>query len=391
MPKIRCRARLTRLTRIALLLTTTAATFSTFTATGLAASKPRQAPRSSKKSSAATKAHAVGSLPAEGIFDSCSLHTSLATCEQDLLQMHQAGLQVVVVSAGWDTTDELSAYASYAQSIGMSIMWELNDPGFWGGSWIGSSAAGDWGSFSSTCGCTDTTQVLTSMIQFLSALPATYGYYAADDWTLTPNQKGGLKQYVSEIQSVDPTHMVMVGSSQGQGSTYDSSGATMGNEIYPVTTSSLMPYSSNLAAWDSVAQSVTHDQRSATQAGTQSAFILQAFSFGDNLDDGEAVGVCTPAMTAAHCASLLQYPSQAAQLELRNQVLLNAHPKLILWYTFDQASQGSSWNALSNVVNAPYPVSASAARATHARKTARKHPARRHRRRRNHRRHRSHT
>ena len=390
MPKIRCRA---RLARIAVLLTTTAATFSTLAATGLAASpaaKGRNAAHSSQGSAAAKKAHAVGALPAQGIFANCDLGTNLSTCEQDLAQIHQAGMQVAVTGMEWDTPEEISSYASYAQSIGMSIMWEINDPGFWGGSWIGSNAAGDWGSFSSACGCTDTTQVLTSMIQFLSALPATYGYYAADDWTLTPNQKGGLTQYVSEIKSADPNHMVMVGSSQGQGSTYYSSGATMGNEIYPETTTSLMPYSSNLAAWDSVAQSVTQDQRSATQAGTQSAFILQAFSFGDNLDDGEAVGVCTPAMTAARCASLLQYPSQSTQLELRNQVLLNAHPKLILWYTFNQASQGSNWNALTNVVNAPYPVSASAARATHARKAARKHPARRHRRRRNHRRHRSH-
>ena len=384
MPKIRCRR--TRLARIALLLTTTAAVFSTSAATGFAASKPQVAAHSSQKAVASTKAHAAGALPAEGIFDSCSLSTSLTTCEQDLLQMHQAGLQVVVMSVGWDTQDEISAYASYAQSIGMSVMWELNDPGFWGGAWIGSSAAGDWASFSSACGCTDTTQVLDSVINFLAALPATYGYYAADDWTLTPNQKGGLKQYVSEIESADPNHMVMVGSSQGQGSTYYSSGATMGNEIYPETTTSLMPYASNLATWDSVDQSATRDQRSATQSGTQAAFILQAFSFGDNLDDGEAVGVCTPAMTAAHCASLLQYPSESAQLELRNQVLLNAHPKLILWYTFSQASQGSNWTALSNVVNAPYPVSASAARAKHANKATRKRTARRHRRRKHHRR-----
>ncbi len=337
--------------------------------------------------SPAARRHALGTLPAQGIFDSCALSTSLSVCEQDLTQMHQAGLQVVVMSAQWDTLSEISAYAAYAQSIGMSVMWELNDPGYWGGAWIGSSAATDWPAFSSACGCTDTTQVLDYMIRYLAALPATYGYYAADDWTLTPNQQQGLRQYVSEIQSVDPSHMVMVGSSQGDGTTYYSSGATMGNEIYPETTASLMPYGDNLATWDTVQQAVSQDQRAATRTGTASAFILQAFSFGDNLDDGEAVGVCTAAMTAAHCASLLQYPSQAVQLELRNQVLLNAHPKLILWYTFAQASQGGNWGALSNVVQAPYPTSAVVARAGQARHGRHAH-RRRHRHRHHHLRHR---
>ena len=369
MPKTR--SRVAPLARIALLLTTALVLFASHAASSLAASRAAKAHKvthATRKSTSAKKAHALGSLPPQGIFDGCSLNDSLSTCEQNLLQMHQAGLQVVVMSAQWDTMDQISAYAAYAQSIGMSIMWELNDPGYWGGAWIGSSAAADWSSFSSACGCTDTTQVLNYMIQFLAGLPATYGYYAADDWTLTPDQKGGLRQYVSEIKAVDPNHMVMVGSSQGQGSTYYSSGATMGNEIYPETTRSLMPYDNNLAMWQSVQQSVTQDQRAAAGTGSGSAFILQSFTFGDNLDDGEAVGVCTAAMTQARCGSLLQYPSASVQLELRNLVLENAHPKLILWYTYAEASQGSRWADLSSVLNAPYPASASAARAKHTRK-----------------------
>ena len=284
--------------------------------------------------------------------------------------MHQSGLQVVVISAQWATMDEMSSYAAYAQSIGMSVMWELDDPGYWGGAWIGSSAAADWSSFSSACGCTGTSQILNYMIQWLSALPATYGYYAADDSTLEPGQAAGLKEYVDEIKAVDPSHMVMVGSSQGQGTTYYSSGATIGNEIYPETTASLMPYNRNLAIWQTVQQSVVQDQRAATREGASSAFILQAFSFGDNLSDGEAVGACTAAMSSAQCANLLQFPAASVQLELRNLALENAHPKLILWYTYNQASQGTHWADLTSVVKAQYPLSASAARAKSARKAA---------------------
>jgi hypothetical protein len=169
----------------------------------------------------------------------------------------------------------------------------------------------------------------------------------------------------------------MVGSAQGQGTTYYSTGATIGNEIYPQTTSSLMPYANNLATWQSVQQSVGQDQRAATQAGSSSAFILQAFSFGDNLSDGEAVGACTAAMSESQCASLLQFPSANVELELRNQALENAHPKLILWYTYSQASQGSHWADLSSVVKAQYPASATVARAKGTRTVSRKHGARR--------------
>jgi hypothetical protein len=379
MPKNRCS--LTRLTRTALLLITIAVFSSALTANAFAASranKPRKATHSSQKSKATKKAHDSGTVPAQGMFDGCDLSNSVSACEQDLVQMHQAGMQVVVMSAQWDTMDEISQYAAYAQSIGMSVMWELDDPGYWGGAWIGASAAADWTSFSTACGCTATNQVLDYMIQWLSALPATYGYYAADDSTLEPGQAAGLTQYVNQIKSVDPNHMVMVGSAQGQGTTYYSSGATIGNEIYPETTRSLMPAGQNLAVWQSVQQSVTQDQRAATQQGTSSAFILQAFSFGDNLSDGEAVGACNASMSQAQCAGRLQFPSASVELQLRNDALQYAHPKLILWYTYNQASQGNHWTDLTSVVKAQYPVSASAARAKKtARKASRKHAARR--------------
>ncbi len=378
MPENRCRP--VRLASIALLLATLAVAFATQTATSFAASRaarPHEVTHASRKSVRAKKAHVLGSLPAQGIFDSCDLGSQLSTCEQDLLQMHQAGMQVAVVSAEWDSLDALSSYASYAQSVGITIMWEINDPGYWGGAWIGSSAAGDWSSFSTACGCTETTQVLDYMIKWLAALPATYGYYAADDWTLTPADKGGLTQYVSEIKAVDPSHTVMVGSAEGDGTTYYSSGATMGNEIYPETTGTLMPYDRNLGMWQSVHESIDQDQRAATNDGTSSAFILQSFTFGDNLSDGEAVGVCTASMSQAQCASLLQYPSASVQLELRNLVLQYAHPKLILWYTYAQASQGNRWADLTSVVNAQYPASASAARAKGGRRAASRHAARR--------------
>ncbi len=81
------------------------------------------------------------------------------------------------------------------------------------------------------------------MIQWLGALPATYGYYAADDEVISPGEQGGLTQYVSEIKALDANAMVMVGSAVSQGTTYASTGATLGTEIYPETSGNLMPVS----------------------------------------------------------------------------------------------------------------------------------------------------
>ena len=388
MPKNRSRAG--RLVRIVFLIGALTAISVVLAASASAAAShqpsARQLAHAKKRSTAKKQAHAASATPAQGIFDTCSLSQTLTTCEQDLLQMHRAGMQVVVISVLGVSLQQIQNYAGYAQSVGMSVMWAINDPGYWGGAWIGSGAAGDWNQFSSACGCSGNGQVLHYMIKWLAALPATYGYYAADDSLLTSGQVGGLRQYVNAIKSVDPNHMVMVGSNQSQGTTYYQTGATIGNEIYPETTNSLVPASRNLATWDSVQQSVGQDQRAATRAGTPSAFILQAFSFGDSLADGEAVGACTPRMTQSQCAGLLRYPDAGVQLELRNQVLQHANPKLILWFTFSQATEGDHWAALSRVVNASYPAVASAARAKRsARKAARKRRSHPHERRTQHR------
>ena len=247
----------------------------------------------------------------------------------------------------------------------MSVMWELNDPGFWGGAWIGSSAAADWSSFSTACGCTATDQVLDYMIQWLSALPATYGYYAADDSTLEPDQAAGLR-------AVRRSDQVGRSDAHGDGRFRTGPGHDLllercddrQRDLSRDDADADAATTSNLAVWQSVQQSVTQDQRAATRQGTSSAFILQSFSFGDNLSDGEAVGACT----AVHEPDAVRQPpavsrqpassSSSATMRFSTRI-----PKLILWYTYAQASQGSHWGDLTSVVKAQYPVSRIAARA----------------------------
>jgi hypothetical protein len=145
-----------------------------------------------------------------------------------------------------------------------------------------------------------------------------------------------------------------------------------------------------------VAQTAASAQRAASTAGRRSAFILQAFTWGDNLDDGQAVGVCSSGDSRDACYARLVYPSAADQLHLRDAVLTHARPQLILWWsfggTYGQAGDdnysiyptgsvaAARWSGLSAAVKAPYPASLAGGRQTRTHRNGVQRLARRHRR-----------
>ena len=326
-------------------------------------------------------AASAASMPAEGVFEDCPLDAAMSTCIQRLAVMHQGGVNVVVVSAGGVSLNSLQSYATAAQGMGMSIMWETSNPGWWEEPSDSTYMSGFYSAFASACGCDQDASLLSYTIRWLGSLPATYGYYAADDSTLAPGDGPAIASYVSAVKQAAPAHPVMIGSAdQSQTDAYESTADMIGADIYPVTTSSLMPASANQEMWDAVGQTAADTQRAANQAGKQSAFVLQAFTWGDNLGDGQAIGVCTPADTQASCYAKLLYPTGSAQLQLRNEVIEHAHPKLILWWSF-QGTYGqagndtysiyptggvasSRWAGLSAAIQAPAPTSGSTHKST---------------------------
>jgi hypothetical protein len=313
-------------------------------------------------------------LPPQGIFEYCTLDTEMQTCVQRLEVIHQGGIQVVVTSAANTSLSSLATYAAAAHSLGMSVMWQLNAVNWWEDSPTGTDASGSFSAFASACGCDQDGPLLAYTIQWLSQLPATYGYWAGDvyDDSLDPGEKAAVASYVAQIKQQDPAHLVMIGSADDtETQQYQGVGDAIGTEIYPVTNSSLMPVSDNLSMWQAIGQEAQDAQRVATRAGKQSAFVLQAFSWGDSLADGEAIGVCSASDTPQACWSELDYPSQAEQLQLRNEVLRNAHPRLIIWYSFpgtygdvtgntysifpSGAAAAAHWRGLTAAIEAPYP------------------------------------
>jgi hypothetical protein len=349
-------------------------------------------------------AAAAGSLPTEGIFENCQLDTQMSTCLQRLQVMHSGGFNVVVIGADAGSPSSDASYAASAQQLGMKVMWEISNPGWW----QGTSASWQFPGFVTACGCSDNSSLLTYMIHFLGSQPGTYGYYAADDTMLGSGDRAGVSSYVSQIKTVDPSHPVILSSAdESQTSQYESIGDMNAAEIYPITTNSWMPASSHQGDWQTIAQWASDDQGMANRAGKASAFILQAFSWGDNLSDGEAMGVCTPSMTQQQCWDSFIYPTAGDQLQLRNEILRHAHPKLLLWWsfmgTYGQAggdtystyptgtAAANQWAGLTAAINAPAPgatiTHGTRAGSRHHHHRRRHHHRHRHHRRRHHRRH----
>jgi hypothetical protein len=274
-------------------------------------------------------------MPAEGVFENCPLETAFEVCSSRLAVMKAGGVQVVVISALGPAPGALSQYAAAAQSLGMSVMWAIGDSNWWQQPPTSDQLGADLPQFAAACGCSQNQALLTYVVDWLRSLPGTYGYYAADDSALRPGDGTAIAAYLARIKQLDPNHPAMMGAySEQQRDGYQSIAELIGQEVYPVTMDPILPLEAHPATWDGVGRLATATQSSADRAGTASAFILQAFSWGDNLSDGEAVGICSSSDTIDSCNARLRYPSGSEQLALRNAILRNAHPALILWYSF---------------------------------------------------------
>lgn len=316
-------------------------------------------------------AASAASAPLEGVFDDCPLQSEMSVCAQRLQVMQRGGMQVVVIPIFGVSPSAVYTYAAAAHSLGMSVMWDIGSPSWWESSITSFAAESAFAPYASLCDCSDDVRLLAYLIGQLAQLQATYGYYAADDSVLAAGDQSAVGAYITAIKRSDPNHPVVVsGYSASQATEYVGVTDMAADEDYPVTTQSTL----SSAQLQNVADDAATMQRAADQAGKATAFILQAFTWGDNLSDGEAVGVCSPSDTTASCYAKLTYPSSAAQLQLRNTVLENAQPKLILWWSFDGtygatmpdsatiyptgAVAAERWSGLCATITAPVPGSA---------------------------------
>jgi hypothetical protein len=288
--------------------------------------------------------------------------------------MRAGGVDVVVFPLAGASLDALGRYAAAARRLGMAVMWELGDPAWWHQPESGTEGTSDFPQFAAACGCSENGDLLAYIVHWAGSLPATFGYYAIDDSMLEPSDREAVAAYMARIKRVDPVHLTMIGAfSDAQRQEYEGLADLIGQEVYPITTDPILPRADNWATWSELVREARVTQQQADRAGKSSAFILQAFSWGDNIADGSAIGICPQTDTTMVCAGRLRYPSAGEQLVLRDTVEKNARPALVLWYsfpgTYGQAANPDSfyapisyteaarrWAGLSAAIRARLPV-----------------------------------
>jgi hypothetical protein len=222
----------------------------------------------------------------------------------------------------------------------LRAMWEITDPGWWGyntsAPWgynpSGTNMLSSYPSWTSACRCKTNGQLLTFIAHTLNGGGVTYGWYIADDSQLsggqpyTPQQAvAGIKQFSSYLASAAPGTKTLV-STWGLGQldqlnqAYGAANLTA-QEMYPF---GLAAGDTQALGWVSSGAALT--QQVATADNGPSAFILQSFSWGECAGDAAAAGVGPGA----------PYPDANEMLQMRNAVLQNARPSLLLWYNLEE-------------------------------------------------------
>lgn len=317
-------------------------------------------------------------LPPQGIFTSCDVAASLSACEARLPVITGAGLKLVVEGLP-PLGPALLQYLAALKADGLQAVWEMIDPGWWGYDGAGPLAYDPAGqnmlaadpSWASACGCETNTALLAFIARTLTASGATYGWYLADDSQLEGTQPyplsealAGIRRFSSDLHAAAPGTRTLLGAWGLDDTTLlqQASGTTdmAAQEMYPFASYGSVPVADS-DALSQVARGARSVQRIADADATASAFVLQAFSWGECSADAAASGADPGS----------PYPSAAEMSGMRDSVLANARPALILWYTLEEtigwpagqepagcaapADPAARLAALTAAVKAPYP------------------------------------
>jgi hypothetical protein len=321
-------------------------------------------------------------VPPQGTWEDCDLATLLNTCQARLTTMHDVGLSFALVDPLTYDPAAIAAYAATADSLHMGLYWIIDNPGWWSGPsgqpglagtryqnkpgqarTLGDASSGllydpsaqnlvkAYPALAAGCGCQSNGTLEQALIGMLAALPATRGYYLADNSQLTPQAIPAVSDWAARVRADDPNpshilliaHWGMMDSSGTDFQLYNGIGATDVNEWYPVTDGNSSVY--DLLSLEASMARATHQISAAGSHLT--AFFLQSFSWGDSLVAGTSVGMCTNQDTPASCSSKLRFPTAAEMTAIRNTAITAGSADLIIWYR---------WSGLAGTAYAPDPL-----------------------------------
>jgi hypothetical protein len=286
----------------------------------------------------------AATAPLHGIYESCIPKGATNDCLARLDKMAAGGFKLVVNYAQMygDAAGEI-AYLDHAESLGMKVIFAINDTDFRKGISYRSVFPG----LAATCGCTDNTSFLQYSVNLVKNHPAVWGYYIGDE--VRESDHDALKRDTDLIKQFDPNHprlLIQSAEITGGGTAGAKAALTpfvdtadvLGIDYYPI------------GSWgnnESVAQTGTMAaavQAVADRFGRQSAMVLQSFSWSQYPDQ------------AFRCpgSTFCPYPSVSDMQQMVQLTLQNASPSIILWYSYYDIFRADNptqrWDNLATVV-----------------------------------------
>lgn len=197
-------------------------------------------------------------------------------------------------SAWYGTPADVLHYADAAQALGLKLIWPLNDPAWRGlddfASTYPSLATGPEGA-----------------IALVADLPATWGFYTGDE--LPADEMPRVRRLSATVRTVAPAKPQLYVARPGRKrlAPFAPLADVLGADTYPVGSSD-----------PPVRRAARSAHAAASTAGARTAMVLQAFSWSQYAEE----------------ALPPRYPSATTLRAMRDAAIRNAHPSLILWYSY---------------------------------------------------------
>lgn len=283
-----------------------------------------------------------------GIYESCVPYGKTNECLTRLDTIAAGGFKVVVnYNQMWGNFEGQLAYLDRAQADGIKVILAINDSAFWNGT----SLKTYYPEMGAGCNCTNNTGFITSVVNLVKNHPALWGYYIADE--VNPAQHAKVKTYTDLLKSLDPNHprLIVLGTDDSNVNagmdTLADTADVLGQDYYPIGVENVL--SQSVAGTVNLAQTT---QAVANKNGKQSAFVLQAHSLGQY---DVYRSWCSP------FPSCMPYPSADQMRTMRDNIVQNAHPRLILWYSYFDLLQSDNyakhWSDVTTVIKSSPPTS----------------------------------
>lgn len=255
----------------------------------------------------------------QGLFEDCAGDDGQARCIDRLHAMSAGGFSLTVNYSQFygSAADQLDD-ASTASALGMRIIWNFSEPAFYDGT----DLRAHFPSLAKTCDCSDNAGFLKYVVGFVRTLPATWGYYVADEAPVRARAR--VKALIETIVRLDPEHPKLIVAIGDQSPTLQRSYLEPFASLADVLGADYYPVGANVPI-DSVGSVAANVAAVAGRHHKATAAVLQSFGWGQYPDQ---TAVCTP---LPKCG---RYPLQTEMRAMRELVVKVERPSMILWYSF---------------------------------------------------------